>query len=190
MREIVAKILRRVAKLNYEIKSRFRGLIVRLKYPACKIGCNVKIGRNVQFNISDGGSISIGDGTCIKDNCVLVAKHGPLVIGKNSFVGWGTIICSNQEVIIGEDCLIGEFVTIRDQNHGSSLNDGPFRQQPMKTDAIEIGDNVWIGAKATVLPGSILGNNLIVAANCVVNSTFESGVIVGGIPASVIKTLS
>ena len=60
----------------------------------------------------------------------------------------------------------------------------------MKTDAIEIGDNVWIGAKATVLPGSILGNNLIVAANCVVNSTFESGVIVGGIPASVIKTLS
>ncbi len=190
MREIVAKILRGVAKLNYEIKSRFRGLTVRLKYPACKIGCNVKIGRNVQFNISDGGSISIGDGTCIKDNCVLVAKHSPLVIGKNSFVGWGTIICSNQEVIIGEDCLIGEFVTIRDQNHGSSLNDDPFRQQPMKTDAIEIGDNVWIGAKATVLPGSILGNNLIVAANCVVNSTFESGVIVGGIPASVIKTLS
>ena len=112
------------------------------------------------------------------------------MIGDNAFIGWGTVICSNEGVMIGDDCLIAEFVTIRDQNHGSSLADGPFREQPMTTSSIEIGDNVWIGAKSTVLAGATIATDSIVAAHGVVNSTFDSGVIVGGIPASVIKTLS
>ena len=59
----------------------------------------------------------------------------------------------------------------------------------MATAPIEIADDVWIGAKASVLAGSSIGTNSIVAAHCVVNTTVESQTIVGGIPASVIKTL-
>jgi len=190
IRETFAKAIRTFSKLNYEVRSYFRCAIIRFKYPSCKIGRGVEIGRNVQFNVTNGGSVIIGDGTSIKDNCVIVAKYGPLVIGNNSFIGWGTIICANQAIRIGKDCLIGEFVTIRDQNHGNKLIDAPFREQPMKTASIEIGRNVWIGAKSTVLAGSAIATDSIIAAHSVVNSTFERGVIVGGIPASVIKTLS
>lgn len=190
IRQAVAKCFRFLSKLNYEIRLGFRSYMIRLKYPACKIGRDVKIGRNVQLNVTDGGTVSIGDGTTIKDNCVIVAKHGLLIIGKNSFIGWGTIICSNQEIQIGDDCLIAEFVTIRDQNHGTGLDNGPFRSQPMETAPVTIGKNVWIGAKASVLAGSSIAANSIVAAHSVVNKAFDSGVVVGGIPASVVKTLS
>ncbi len=190
IRHAIAKIIRALSVLNYKARSHIRCLIIRLKYPSCKIGRNVMIGHNVKFSVTDGGSVNIGDGTSIKDNCVIIAKYGSLVIGNNSFIGWGTVICSNQAIHIGEDCLIGEFVTIRDQNHGTKLIDAPFREQPMKIAPIKIGRNVWIGAKSTVLAGSTIANDSIVAAQCVVNSNFKSGVIVGGIPASVIKNLS
>ena len=190
IRRLWGGIFRRLSVFNYTLRSKIRCQLIRLKYPSSKIGHDVTIGRNVQFSVTDGGSVSVGDGTAIKDNCVIVVKHGQLVIGTNSFIGWGTIICSNQEIKIGDDCLIAEFVTIRDQNHGTSLADGPFRKQPMKTGPIEIGNNVWIGAKASVVAGGTIANNSVVAAHCVVNKPVESGVIVGGIPASVIKTLS
>ena len=186
---IAGQILRRLSALNCKVRSKIRCQLIQLKYP-CKIGRGVTIGRNVQFLVTDGASVSVGDGTSIKDNCVIIAKHGRLVIGLNAFIGWGTIICVNQEIKIGDDCLIAEFVTIRDQNHGNSLEAGPFREQPMKTAPIAIGDNVWIGAKASILAGSSVAGNSIVAAHCVVNTNVESRVIVGGIPASVIKTLS
>ena len=50
----------------------------------------------------------------------------------------------------------------------------------MKTAPIEIGNNVWIGAKASVLAGASIATNSIVAAHCVVNRSVETGVIVGG----------
>ena len=190
MRQAAAKLFRSFSKLNYQVRVKLRYYHIRLKHPTCTIGRDVKIGRNVQFSVTDGGSVRIGEGTEIKDNCVIVAKRGSLVIGKNSFIGWGSIICSNQEISIGDDCLIAEFVTIRDQNHGTSLDGGPFRQQPMKISPINIGDNVWFGAKASVLAGCSIAANSIVAAHCVVNKDVESQVIVGGIPASIIKPLS
>ena len=189
IRKIMGKFFRTLSTSNFNLRSKLRCQLIQLKYP-CTIGSDVKIGRNVQFSVTDGGSVIIGDGTLIKDNCVIVAKRGSLVIGKNSFIGWGTIICSNQEIEIGDDCLIAEFVTIRDQNHGTSLASGPFHKQPMTISPVEIGDNVWIGAKASVLAGSSIASNSIVAAHCVVNTNVASQTIVGGIPASVIKTLS
>ena len=189
IRKLTGKFFRTLSAFNYNVRSKVRQQLIRLKYPACKIGRGVTIGRNVQFKATDGGSVTIGDGTAIKDNCVIIAKNGPLVIGKNSFIGWGTIIGSSEGITIGDDCLIAEFVTIRDQNHGTEIGKEPFRKQPMTTAPIEIADNVWIGAKASVLAGSSIGANSIVAAHSVVNGTVESSVIVGGIPASVIKNL-
>lgn len=190
IRKLAGKFSRTLSAFNSDVRSKIRNQLIRLKYSSCTIGRDVTIGRNVQLSVTDGGWVSIGDGTTIKDNCVIVAKHGSLTIGTNSFIGWGTIICSNQEIKIGDDCLIAEFVTIRDQNHGTSLGDDPFRKQPMETKPIKVGNNVWIGAKASVLAGSSIAANSIVAAHCLVNTTVESQTIVGGIPASVIKTLS
>ncbi len=50
-------------------------------------------------------------------------------------------------------------------------------------------NNVWIGDKATITKGVTIGDNVIIAANAVVNKDVPSNVIVGGIPAKVIKKL-
>jgi acetyltransferase-like isoleucine patch superfamily enzyme len=55
---------------------------------------------------------------------------------------------------------------------------------------ISIQDGVWIGANATILPGVTVGKGAVVAAGAVVNRDVPPGVVVGGVPARVISTLS
>lgn len=56
---------------------------------------------------------------------------------------------------------------------------------------IVIGDNCWIGAGAIILPGVRLGNHVVVAAGSVVTKSFErDDVLIGGVPARVLKELS
>ena len=54
---------------------------------------------------------------------------------------------------------------------------------------ITIGDNVWIGGAAVIVPGVTLGDNVVVAAGSVVTKSFPDNVVVGGNPAQIIKTI-
>lgn len=53
-----------------------------------------------------------------------------------------------------------------------------------------IGDNVFIGTKCVILPGVTIGNNVVIAAGSVVSKNVRDNVVVGGVPAKVIKELS
>lgn len=59
--------------------------------------------------------------------------------------------------------------------------------RPLTTAPITICDGVWIGARATVLPGVTIGEGAVVAANAVVTKDVPPWVIVGGNPAKIIK---
>ena len=59
----------------------------------------------------------------------------------------------------------------------------------VKSEGIEIGNNIWVGAKATFLDGCQVSDNSIVASGAVVTEKFSSGVVIGGVPARVIKEL-
>ena len=52
-----------------------------------------------------------------------------------------------------------------------------------------IGDNVWIGGNAVILPGVTLGDNVVVGAGAVVTKSFPSNVAIAGNPAKVIKEI-
>ena len=54
---------------------------------------------------------------------------------------------------------------------------------------VKIGNDVWIGGNATILPGVTIGNNVIVAAGAVVTHDVPDNVIVGGVPAKVIREI-
>lgn len=88
-----------------------------------------------------------------------------------------------QSVEIGDDTLIAEMVTIRD--HGPK----PYRRQGFVSAPIRIGQNVWIGNKVTITKGINIGDNSVVAANAVVTKDVEPNVVVGGVPARIIKKL-
>ena len=97
-------------------------------------------------------------------------------------------ICSSNHVIIGNETLIGENVTIMDfEAHGIEPNK---RRNIGEIGEVKIGKNVWIGNNVTILKNSEIGDNSIVAAGAIVNKEFPPNVIIGGIPAKIIKSLA
>ncbi len=55
---------------------------------------------------------------------------------------------------------------------------------------VKIGDNVWVGARAVILPGVTIGNNVVVAAGSVVNRDVPDNVVVAGVPAVIKKRIT
>lgn len=141
--------------------------------------------------------ISIGSSTYIGKRAVITAwdlsKEPEIRIG--SFVGIGDDchITSTNRVIIGDGTLLGTKVTITDNAHGYSsrgcLDIPPGKRDNYSKGPVIIGRNVWIGDKATILPGVIVGDGAIIGANAVVTKDVPSYSIVGGNPAKIIQQL-
>jgi acetyltransferase-like isoleucine patch superfamily enzyme len=83
--------------------------------------------------------------------------------------------------------LIAEMVSIRDSDHRHMITTVPYHEQGHLTSPTIIGNNVWLGSKVVVLRGVTIGDNAIVGANAVVTHDVPPGVIVGGVPARLIK---
>ncbi|WP_299150185.1 acyltransferase [uncultured Dokdonia sp.] len=109
-----------------------------------------------------------------------------IILGKRTaFPGYsiGCYIQANSGIIIGDDTRIGPGVKIISENH--DLNDN---RKHIKSNPIKIGDNCWLGANSVILPGVQIENHTIVGAGCVVTKSFtESNIVLGGIPAKIIK---
>jgi acetyltransferase-like isoleucine patch superfamily enzyme len=128
------------------------------------LGPHCRLGIGVHFD-TPGGHITVGSHVRINAGCVLVSYSG---------------------VTIGDDCLIGEYVSIRDANHGTALG-APTRLQPHRSAPVVIGRNVWIGRGTVVLMGVTIGDGAVVAANSVVSRNVAVNAIVGGVPAKLIR---
>lgn len=106
-------------------------------------------------------------------------------IGKNVFINSGCRFQDQGGVEIGDGTLIGHNAVLATLNH--DIN--PENRSSMIPAPIKIGKNVWIGANATILPGVTIGDGAIVAAGAVVTKDVPQNVIVGGVPAKVIKAI-
>lgn len=106
-------------------------------------------------------------------------------LGKGVFINEGCCFQDQGGIEIGDNTLIGQQVVIATLNH--DLN--PARRKNMLPSPVKIGNNVWIGAHATILPGVTIGDNAVVAAGAVVTKDVPANVVVGGVPAKVIKTI-
>lgn len=117
-----------------------------------------------------------------------------IVIGENCYFGRNNHISSINSIIIGNSLLTGRNVTIIDNNHGSAEYEDmiiPPLERPMVSKGpVVIGNNVWIGDKATILAGVRIGDGVIVAANSVVTKDIPDYCVVGGNPARIIKSMS
>lgn len=87
-------------------------------------------------------------------------------------------------VVIGDDTMIAPGVKIISANHDLANRDLHVKESP-----VHIGESCWLGANAIILPGVTLGNRVVVAAGSVVSKSFPDNVLVGGVPAKVMKTL-
>ena len=65
-----------------------------------------------------------------------------------------------------------------------------IKEQGVSRKGVQIHDDCWIGAGATILDGVVLKTRTVVAAGSVVTKSFESNSIIGGIPAKTLKSIS
>ena len=108
-----------------------------------------------------------------------------LEFGTNVCIGdHFNIRAAGAPIKVGNDVLIANNVTIVSSNHGF-LKGIPIVQQPWvsRQNGVRIGDDVWIGANAVILPGAEISDGAIVAAGAVVRSYIPANEIWGGVPA-------
>jgi serine acetyltransferase len=140
--------------------------------------------------------IHIGAGTVVGPYASITAGMAPgqempwdpiVRIGDRCVIGRGSHIVGHASIDIGDDIQTGPYVYITDQNH--SYED-PFqpvgRQWPVEA-PVRIGSGSWLGANAIVLPGSMLGEHVVVAAGAVVHGEVPDRCVVAGVPARVVK---
>ena len=128
-------------------------------------------GKNIRveptFRTDYGYNIHVGEGFYANFNCVFLDVC-PITIGKNALLGPGVSLVTPEHPLDPE-----------------ARHSGYEFGRP-----ISIGDNCWIAANATIVGGVTLGDNVVVAAGAVVNKSFPNDVVIGGVPAKIIKKIS
>lgn len=110
-----------------------------------------------------------------------------VVLGNDVSLNEYVYISGYGGIEIGNHTRIGKGATIISSDHGHDNPNRLIKDQMLIADKVTIGRNVWIGANVTILKGVTIGDNSIIAAGAVVNQNIPDNVIVGGVPAKIIK---
>jgi maltose O-acetyltransferase len=136
-----------------------------------------------------GGSIEIGEGVMLRAACALnVGKGGVMRLDGPHEISWGVTIHCAESVHLAERVYIGEYATIVDSSHYYSAPD-EWSYRNSRSAPIDIGVDVWICPKATITSGVTIGDHTIVASNSVVVKDAPAGVLLSGVPATVVRQL-
>lgn len=168
-----------------------------------------EVGENSGFyyplRLQGGGSrrIRIGKRTSIQAYSILGAweRYGQdehyepeIIIGDNCSIGEFCHITAINRITIGDGLLTGRFVYIGDNAHGGlsweEADTPPAKRHLTSKGEIRIGRNVWIGDKVSILGGVTIGDNVIIGACSIVTHDIPSNSMAAGMPAKVIKQLS
>ena len=142
--------------------------------------------------------LEIGAGSNIGAYTILDLQNDPLdtvpvtaviKIGRRTAINeFNNLRANGGEIVIGNDCMVSEFVSIIATNY-STARGAPMRDQQTDTrrTKIQIGDDVWIGTHVIILPGASIGTGSVIAAGAVVMSDIPDYAIAAGVPAVVKK---
>lgn len=108
-----------------------------------------------------------------------------LRLGKRVFINSGCKFQDQGGITIGDDVLIGHNVVIATLNHSMD----PEHRGDIVPLPVRIGNKVWIGANATILPGVTIGDGAVIAAGAVVTKDVAARTVAGGVPAKILKTI-
>ena len=185
-----------------------RGRFVRWR--GAKVGNNFGVGSGTRFLypafFCAGDDVTIGDYSyldCISHKGVKFGNHtsidrnlwlscggtgmGFFEIGDHSYVGCNAVLgAGGGGIRIGNNVLIGQSVNMHSESHNFDAGDLPIRAQGISYQGIVIEDDVWIGSKATILDGVIVGTGAIIGAGAVVTKSVPSYAIAVGVPAKIV----
>ncbi len=144
--------------------------------------------------------ISIGNYSSFGKRAIVAAwkrgNNNPCIsIGNNVAIGDDCFITAANQIIIGDNVLIAQKVTITDNSHGmmqslEELKEHPSQREPFSKGPVIIGDNVWIGDKVTICPNVKIGEGAIIGANSVITKDVPEHAVAAGAPARILKIIS
>lgn len=163
------------------------GLGVELRHPGkMRVGDRVVVESDCRLDAKgcDPGAFRLADDVMISRGCVLSAKEGGLRIGRRATVGAYGVLYSFGGLDVGADTMIAAHCFLGGGRYDHrSRRDVPMHRQPLPGRGVEIGEDCWIGAGATVADGVRVGAGSVVGAGAVVLDDVPEGSIVGGVPA-------
>jgi galactoside O-acetyltransferase len=138
-------------------------------------------------------NIIVGNDVVIRERCWLAAlKHangeGEILIGDGVHIARDVVLSSAYQLVVGNHVTFGPRSMVMDNNHNFDAPKISVMEQGLSGAPVYIGDYVWIGAHAIVLPGVSVGEGAIIGAGAVVTKNVAPYAIVGGVPAKVIGT--
>jgi len=139
------------------------------------------------FDMTRPERIVLGSRVKLGKEAVLGAwSESELTIGNDTYIGRWTIILAYESVQIGDDCLIAPSCHITDVNHGIESGE-LIRKQKYTSKSVRIGNDVWVGAGSSILPGVTIGNGAVIGARSVVTKDVPPNAVVAGVPAKVLR---
>ena len=152
--------------------------------PYCQIDCLSKKGLYI------GGGTKIGAYSTLKVSGTLSDLGQKIVLGENVGIGEYAHIGGAADVIVGDNTISGSYLSIHPENHNFEDSSQLIRLQGVTRQGIKVGSNCWIGAKVTLLDGCEVGDGCVIAAGSVVTKKFGDRLLIGGVPAKVLKYLN
>jgi acetyltransferase-like isoleucine patch superfamily enzyme len=112
---------------------------------------------------------------------------GDVIIGDHTRIGLHNTVIG--PVTIGNHVNLAQGITVTALNHNFTEKGLRIDEQGVSTTPVTIGDDIWIGANAVILPGVTIGNHSVIAAGAVVTKDVPPHTLVAGVPAKKIKEL-
>ncbi|MBI3852523.1 MAG: acyltransferase [Verrucomicrobia bacterium] len=155
-------------------------------------GRRIRLGRDLL--VTPGGFLSLGDDSYLGDRCMFEIDVNPearVTIGNKFWINRDFHLHSGGQISIGNNVLIGEFVSIRDTTHVFEDPLRPTKEQPDVSSSIIIEDDVWIGRGSLIQTKPperlVIGRGAVIGANTVVTTSIPAMEIWAGAPARLIR---
>lgn len=175
------RIKRNGVVISSKIRVRGSNNQIELQKGSVLINAKVEIHGNNHHVLIASGAYLEGTHIVVEDN------HCVLSIGKNTFIGPSHLAVTEDEcqLVIGNECMISSHVQVRT---GDSHAIFDFNGQRINAAAnVRIGNMVWLGEGCKVLKGVTLKDDTIVSTGSIVTKSFEGNVLIGGVPAKILK---
>lgn len=148
-------------------------------------GCDIH--GSVRFDVSRGGTITIGRNCILEAGCILESYGGSILLEEGVFLGPYCVVYGHGGLHVGANTMIATHSVLIPANHGLAGTEA-IKGQPETRKGIRIGRDCWLGSGTHILDGVAIGEGCVIGAGSVVSRLIPPHSIAVGVPARVVRS--